>query len=83
MTAYPLGPVKVIPFTVHGGVELVTAIFFVLSAWLLRFAEVAPARNFFLVAGVVLGAVWITTDYKAAVARPFERAAERYRQSFT
>lgn len=86
MTAYPLGAVKVIPFTVHGGVELATAILFILSPWLFRFSEIASARNFFLVAGIALAAVWATTDYKQAVRRErereLEREAERYRESF-
>lgn len=66
MTAYPLGAVKVIPFTVHGGIELATAVFLVLSPWLLGFSDIASARNFFLVAGIGLGGVWLTTNYKAA-----------------
>jgi hypothetical protein len=83
MTAFPLGAVKLVPHTVHGGVELVVAILFVIAPWLFRFADVGAARNFFLILGVGLGAVWATTDYKAAVTRRFEREAERYRESFT
>lgn len=86
MTAYPLGAVKMIPFTVHGGVELGAAILLILSPWLFRFSDVGSARNFFLVAGIGLAAVWATTDYKQAVRREREREleneAERYRESF-
>jgi hypothetical protein len=66
MTAYPLGAEKLIPFTMHGKIELGVAILFVVAPWLFDFAGVAAARNFFLVTGVGLGLVYLTTDYKAA-----------------
>lgn len=66
MTAYPLGVKKVIPFTVHGGVEVAVTILFLVSPWLFGFAGDAAARNFFLAAGVGLGLVYLVTNYKAA-----------------
>ncbi|HLL54124.1 MAG TPA: hypothetical protein VK447_11280 [Myxococcaceae bacterium] len=66
LTAYPLGAVKLIPFTLHGGVELATAVLLLVSPWLFGFSDVPAARNFFLASAVVLGAVWAVTDYKAA-----------------
>jgi hypothetical protein len=66
LTAYPLGIKRVIPFTTHGGVELVVTLVFLLSPWLLRFWDQVAARNFYLVAGVALGIVYLMTDYRAA-----------------
>lgn len=65
-TAYPFGLAKVIPFTTHGTLELVLSPFLVAMPWLAGFAEHGPARYFYIVAGVALFAVWLTTDYKAA-----------------
>ena len=66
LTAYPLGIAKVIPFTVHGGVELAVAIFLVVAPWLFGFDGVDAARNFFIAAGIGLGFVYLTTNYRAA-----------------
>lgn len=65
-TAYPLGLAKLIPFTVHGTIELILSPFLVAMPWLARFSQHDPARYFFIVAGVALFFVWLTTDYKAA-----------------
>jgi hypothetical protein len=69
-TAYPLGLVKAIPFTAHGGVELVLAPLLAALPWLAGFADVPMARNFFLVMAVALLGVWLVTDYKAAAQDP-------------
>jgi hypothetical protein len=66
LTAYPLGIAKVIPFPIHGGVELVVAIGLVVAPWLFGFDEVNAARNFFIAAGIGLGFVYLVTDYRAA-----------------
>lgn len=66
VTAYPLGVVKLLPFTIHGGIEVLTAAFLLLAPWLFGFAEVDAARNFFIVAGVGLFLVYVVTDYRAA-----------------
>src|SRR3712207_758289 len=65
LTAYPLGVAKIIPFPVHGAVEAVSAVFLVASPWLFDFSIVPAARNFFIVAGVLLAVVWLVTDYRA------------------
>ena len=64
LTRYPLGVVKKIPFTVHGGIELVASLAVLASPWLFWFAEIDPARNFFLTSGILLFGVWLITDYK-------------------
>ncbi len=65
-TDYPLGVAKVIPFPVHGGVELVTALGMIVMPWLFGFSHVDVARNFFIASGVALGLVWLVTNYAAS-----------------
>ncbi|HEX8440248.1 SPW repeat domain-containing protein [Archangium sp.] len=66
LTAYPLGAAKIIPFTVHGSIEAATSILLVVAPLLFGFSDVRSARNFFIVSGIALFAVWLTTNYKAA-----------------
>ena len=66
LTAYPLGVAKVIPFSVHGAIELVVAMALVVAPWLLGFSSEDAARNFFVVAGLGLFSVYLVTNYKAA-----------------
>lgn len=66
LTAYPLSLAKLIPFTVHGAIELVLSPFLVALPWIAGFSGHDVSRNFFIVAGVALFFVWLTTDYKAA-----------------
>lgn len=77
MTSYPLGMTKVIPFTLHGFIELLSAVGLVLAPYLFDFWEVVPARNVFIAFGVALFGVWMTTDYKAAMPG-WEREAAGY-----
>jgi hypothetical protein len=70
LTAYPLGLLKVIPFTVHGAIELVLAPLLAAMPWLAGFADVRPARVFFLIIAAALAVVWFVTDYKAALRDP-------------
>jgi len=65
LTAYPLGILKVIPFPVHGGVELVTAIFLCCAPWLFRFHDANAPRNFFVVSAIGLLLVYLVTNYRA------------------
>ncbi len=66
LTAYPLGVAKMIPFPVHGGVEIVTSVGLLAAPWLFGFSAFDAARNFFIIAGVGLGLVWAMTNYVAA-----------------
>lgn len=77
MTAYPLGAAKLIPFPVHGGVEVAATALMLTAPWLFGFADVTGARNFFLVSGVSLGVVWLVTDYKAAESESRVRSRRR------
>jgi hypothetical protein len=65
-TAYPLSLAKIIPFTVHGAVELGVAFALALSPWLFGFSYEDAARSFFIIAGVGLSLVVLVTNYRAA-----------------
>jgi len=68
-TAFPMGVLKLVPFTVHGGIELIVFIALLAMPWLFAFAGEPNARNFYVVFGVVIFLVYLTTDYKAAEPR--------------
>jgi hypothetical protein len=66
LTAYPLGAAKIIPFTVHGSIEAATSVLLVIAPFLFGFSDIPSARNFFIIGGIALFAVWLTTNYRAA-----------------
>jgi hypothetical protein len=63
-TAFPAGIYKLVPFPLHGVVELVAGPVLVLLPWLLGFPADAPARFFYIVVGLAVFAVWLVTDYR-------------------
>lgn len=63
VTAFPLGVASVVPFPLHGMVELAVAVM-LLALGLFLFE--GTARVFYLVMGVVIALVWATTDYQTA-----------------
>ena len=65
LTRYPLGALKLIPFPVHGIIESAMALAWLGMPWIFGFADHAPARTFFVLAGLGLLAVVAVTDYRA------------------
>lgn len=66
LTAYPMGVFKAIPFTVHGTIELILSPILIALPWIAGFNYDNSSRLFFVIAGIVLFFVWLTTDYQAA-----------------
>lgn len=66
LTAFPLGLVSLIPFTIHGASEFLISFVLIALPWVAGFASEVPARNFFVGSGLLVFVVWLTTDYKAA-----------------
>jgi hypothetical protein len=65
LTRFPLGLVKVIPFPVHGAVEVVVGVVLVLAMPRMLGASLdSPARTFFVGAGVAILVVWLLTRYR-------------------
>lgn len=66
LTAYPFGVAKIIPFPIHGYVELASTVALIGIPWVFGFNDVVPARNFFIAMGASAGVIWALTDYRAA-----------------
>jgi hypothetical protein len=63
VTAFPLGAAAIVPVRVHGVIELLVSIVLVVIPWILGFASVGVARNFYIGAGAVIFVVWLLTRY--------------------
>ena len=64
LTDFPLGALKLIPGAVHGFIELMVSIVLVILPWILGFAVLPVARNFFIAVGVIIFIVWRLTEYR-------------------
>lgn len=74
LTAYPLGVVRVIPFGLHGGIELLSGMALVALPWMLGFTHSdTTARNLYAASGAALFVLWLVTDYRTTEAN--QRAA--------
>ncbi|MDB5234599.1 MAG: hypothetical protein JWR44_1592 [Hymenobacter sp.] len=66
LTNMPLGAMRLIPFPVHGKLELVSGLVLLVSPWLFGFADDnATARNLFVGAGLLFLVVYFLTDWHA------------------
>lgn len=65
-TKFEMGLIKLIPFKLHGWIELVVSIVLIGFAFYLGDREGALARNFYLVFGAAVFVTWAITDYKRA-----------------
>lgn len=68
-TAFPLGIVKAISFKIHSTIEFIVSFALIALPWLLGFASIISARNFYLVSGIVIFVVWLVTNYTAEEAK--------------
>ncbi len=64
LTAFPLGLASVVPFSLHGTVELVVGVVLAVLAFALF---EGAATSFFLVMGLLILLVWALTDYRSAL----------------
>jgi hypothetical protein len=63
-TRFPLGALKVISFPTHGAIECAIGVLLVIFPWLANFARGTLSRNFFVLIGVLLLAIWALTDFR-------------------
>ncbi len=63
-TRFPLGVAKKIPFFIHGIIELVVAIFLAVLPRLDGYSPGSPARRFYWAMAILVGLVWLLTDYR-------------------
>jgi hypothetical protein len=67
LTDMPLGAVKLIPMNLHALVEMIVGPVLILAAWLLP-TVLGDGREFFLVMGLVILAVWFLSSYGKPIA---------------
>ncbi len=65
-TAFPLGVIGLVPFTIHGWIELLVSVGLVALPFIAGFSDVPVARNFYIAAGIVVFVTWLITNYQAA-----------------
>lgn len=74
LTRFPMGRVKVIPFPLHGIVELVVGVALLILPSYAGYAPGSPARRFYLGMGAAILVVWALTAYGAREPRPSAEA---------
>lgn len=63
LTSYSLGLIKLIPFQLHGYIELVVSIFLIVAPWLLADFFSGTDQIFYTIFGAVILIVWFSSDY--------------------
>ena len=66
-TKFELGIFKIIPFKIHGLIELIVSLTLIPIAFYLGNLEGDLSRNFYLAFAVAVFVTWLMTDYKKAV----------------
>ena len=64
LTRFPLGAMKIIGFPLHGAIEALVSILLIVLPWIANFAAGVHSRNFFIAIGVLIGIIWLLTDYR-------------------
>lgn len=64
LTDFQCGAFKVIPFALHGWIELVVSAILVGAPWLLSFSANPTDRYFYVGFGLAVFITWLITDYK-------------------
>jgi hypothetical protein len=72
LTRFPMGRWKVIPFPVHGIVELIVGVALLILPSYAGYFPGSPARRFYLAMGALILIVWALTAYGAAKPRAAE-----------
>lgn len=65
-TKFELGLVKIIPFKIHGMIELIVSIALIGIAFYLGNLEGELSRNFYITFGIAVFITWLITDYKTS-----------------
>jgi hypothetical protein len=79
LTKFPYGVFKVIPFRIHGVIDVLGGVFLLAAPWIFGFASEDGARNFFLVLGVLSFVIAGLTDYTPALEAPPREPGDRRR----
>ncbi len=65
-TKFELGIIKLIPFKLHGIIELIVSLALIAVAFYLGNLEGEVSRNFYLGFGIAVFLTWLITDYKSS-----------------
>ncbi|MBA3828122.1 MAG: hypothetical protein H0X33_04225 [Taibaiella sp.] len=63
LTIYPLGIIRVIPFRVHGVIEVLVSLVLFWMA-LMQFGDIPLVRNYYIGFSIAVFIVWLITNYK-------------------
>lgn len=69
-TKFELGIFKIIPFRIHGIIELIVSLALIAVAFYLGNLEGDVARNFYLSFAIAVFLTWLITDYKSSSVNP-------------
>ncbi|WP_247232971.1 hypothetical protein [Telluribacter sp. SYSU D00476] len=64
VTRFPGGMFKLVPFPIHGYIELIVGVLALLAS--LFYFEESLAKNFYLGFGIVVLVVWALTNYRSS-----------------
>ncbi|MEA2327071.1 MAG: hypothetical protein QOE68_2030 [Thermoanaerobaculia bacterium] len=70
LTRYPLGIIKIVGLGIHGFVEILLAICLIAAPWYGNFARGVLSRNFYVMLGLLMLALWFLTDFRGVRDRP-------------
>ena len=65
LTNFKAGVFKLIPFKVHGYIELIVAVALIAIAFYFGNTEGNMARNFYIGFGIAVFLTWLLTDYNS------------------
>ena len=65
LTDFPMGIRKVVPFFVHGIIELAVGVLLVILPTIEGYAPGSPARRFYTLIGAAILVVWALTAYRS------------------
>ena len=68
-TNFPMGLLKLVPFPMHGLIEVGVAVLLFALPWVAGFSGDAVAKNFYVGAGAGVLVVFLITDYLAGYRR--------------
>ncbi len=65
LTNFELGLFKLVPFEIHGTIEVVVSLLLVVTAFVLGVVDNEIARNFYLIVAAVVFLTWKFTNYNS------------------
>ncbi len=64
LTDFQAGLIKLIPFKIHGLIELIVSIVLIFVPWIFGFSDDISAKYFFIGFAIAVFLTWLLTNYK-------------------